>query len=209
MARYVGPVCRLCRRNADKLFQKGTTCFAAKCVLEKRSKAPGQSLKHRRPKISERGAQLREKQKARVTYHVMERQFRRFFGEAARQTGITGENLIVLLERRLDNVVFRLGFADSRRQARQLIRHGHIMLNNRKTNVPSSLVKEGDAISWRPGSTDTTYYKNLTQSIQSKTVVNWLNLDRQTLSGQVVSLPTPADVEEKFDAKAITEYYAR
>ena len=153
--------------------------------------------------------QLREKQKARYTYGTLERQFRKTFLNAERQAGITGENLLILLERRLDNVVYRLGFADSRAQARQLVQHGHIVLNGRITNIPSALVKEGDTIGWREGSTKTEYYKQLAEDIESKTVLNWLSLDRQNLVGQVLSLPTPEEVDAKFDGKAIVEYYSR
>ena len=163
----------------------------------------------RRRRISDRGLQLREKQKARFTYGTLERQFRKTFALAERQTGITGENLLVLLERRLDNVVYRLGFADSRKQARQLVRHGHIMLNGHKTNIPSYLVKEGDTIGWREGSRKTEYYKTLAENIEGKTVLNWLSLDRQNLVGQVLTMPTPEQIGATFDAKAITEYYSR
>ena len=153
--------------------------------------------------------QLREKQKARYTYGLLERQFRRLFNQAEKQPGITGENLLVLLERRLDNVVYRLGFADSRSQARQLVQHGHIMLNGRKTDIPSCLVKEGDTIAWKEISTKTEYYKQLAQSIESKSVLSWLSLDKQNLAGQVLSLPTPDDIDAKFDGKIIVEYYSR
>jgi small subunit ribosomal protein S4 len=153
--------------------------------------------------------QLREKQKARYTYGLLERQFRRLFNQAEKQPGITGENLLVLLERRLDNVVYRLGFADSRSQARQLVQHGHIMLNGRKTDIPSCLVKEGDTIAWKEISTKTEYYKQLAQSIESKSVLSWLSLDKQNLVGQVLSLPTPDDIDAKFDGKIIVEYYSR
>jgi len=163
----------------------------------------------RRRRVSDRGLQLREKQKARYTYGTLERQFRRVFTQAERQAGITGENLLVLLERRLDNVVYRLGFADSRSQARQLVRHGHIMLNGRKTNVPSCLVKEGDTIGWREGSTKTEYYKQLVESIGAKSVIGWLSLDTQNMVGQVLSLPNPDDIDTRFDGKAIVEYYSR
>jgi len=152
---------------------------------------------------------LREKQKARYTYGILERQFRRFFTQAERQSGITGDNLLVLMEKRLDNVVYRLGFADSRSQARQLVQHGHIMLNGHKTDIPSCLVKEGDTISWKQSSTKTEYYKQLIQSIEAKSVLSWLNLDRQNLVGQVLSLPTPEDVDAKFEGKSIVEYYSR
>ncbi len=207
MARYTAAVCRLCRRSGEKLFLKGSKCVT-KCTLERRGRPPGQlSRQRRRP--SERGLQLREKQKARYTYGILERQFRRFFAKAERQSGITGENFLVLLERRLDNVVYRLGFADSRPQARQLVCHGHILLNERKTDIPSCLVKEGDTISWQPISMKTEYYKQMVQSIESKSVLNWLSLDKQNLVGQILSLPTPDDIEAKIDGKTIVEYYSR
>ena len=209
MARYTGAVCRLCRRSGEKLFLKGDRCFTPKCSVDKRPKPPGQQLRRRRQKLSDRGLQLREKQKARYSYGILEKQFRRLFTEAERQAGITGENLLVLLERRLDNIVYRLGFADSRSQARQLVRHGHIMLNEHKTNVPSALVKEGDTISWRKESTKTEYFKELTQSIEAKSVLGWLSLDKKKLVGQVLSLPTPDDIEATFDGKTIVEYYSR
>jgi small subunit ribosomal protein S4 len=210
MARYTGAVCRLCRRNGEKLFLKGARCFTPKCAIDKRPKAPGQtSSTRRRRRFSDRALQLREKQKARYTYGTLERQFKKTFRLAERQSGITGENLLVLLERRLDNVVYRLGFADSRPQARQLVRHGHILLNGRKTNIPSAMVKEGDTISWREGSQKTEYFKQLAQEIESKNVLNWLSLDRATLTGQVLSLPTPDEIDARFDGKAVIEYYSR
>jgi len=208
MARYTASVCRLCRRSGEKLMLKGSRCLTPKCALDRRSKAPGQQLGRRR-RLSDRGLQLREKQKARYTYGILERQFRQFFAQAERQSGITGENLLVLLERRLDNIVYRLGFADSRSQARQLVQHGHIMLNGRKTDIPSCLVKEGDTISWKERSTRTEYHKQLVHSIESKSVLNWLSLDRENLVGQVLSLPTPDDIEAKFEGKSIVEYYSR
>ena len=210
MARYTGAVCRLCRRSGEKLFLKGARCFTPKCALDKRPKPPGQAgAGKRRRRFSDRALQLREKQKARYTYGTLERQFRKTFTAAERQAGITGDNLLVLLERRLDNVVYRLGFADSRAQARQIVLHGHIMLNGKKTNVPSALVKEGDTISWREGSQKTEYYKALAESIESKQVLNWLSLDRQNVTGQVISLPTPEECDAKFDGKAVIEYYSR
>ena len=210
MARYTGAVCRLCRRSGEKLLLKGARCFTPKCAVDKRPKPPGQAgAGRRRRRVSDRGLQLREKQKARYTYGTLERQFRKTFLVAERQAGITGENLLILLERRLDNVVYRLGFADSRSQARQLVQHGHITLNGCITNIPSALVKEGDTIGWREGSTKTEYYKQLVEDIESKTVLNWLSLDRQNMVGQVLSLPTPEEVDAKFDGKAIVEYYSR
>ena len=208
MARYIGAVCRLCRRSGEKLMLKGERCFTPKCAVDRRTRVPGQRLgRHRR--LSDRGLQLKEKQKARYTYGIMEKQFRRFFARAEKQRGITGENLLILLERRLDNVVYRLGFADSRSQARQLVQHGHIMLNGRRTNIPSCVVKEGDTIGWREGSTKTEPYKLVLQSIEAKSVPSWLSLDGQNLVGQVLSLPTPDDIDAKFEVKSIVEYYSR
>ena len=186
---------------------KGNKCIT-KCTLDKRPKPPGPQLGRRR-RISDRGLQLREKQKVRYSYGILERQFRRFFAQAAKQPGITGENLLVLLERRLDNVAYRLGFADSRAQARQLVQHGHILLNGRKTDIPSCLVKEGDTISWHDRSIKGEYYKGLVASIGGKQVPNWLSLDRQKLVGRVLSLPTPEDVGAKFNIISVVEFYSR
>jgi len=208
MARYTAAVCRLCRRSGEKLMLKGSRCLTPKCAMDRRGKPPGQQFGRRR-RLSDRGLQLREKQKARHTYGVMERQFRRLFVQAERQSGITGENLLVLLERRLDNVVYRLGFADSRSQARQLVQHGHILLNGRKTDIPSCLVKEDDVISWKESSTKTGYYQQVVQNIPAKSVLSWLSLDKDNLVGRVVSLPTPDDIDAKFEGKAIVEYYSR
>jgi small subunit ribosomal protein S4 len=208
MARYTAAVCRLCRRSGEKLMLKGSRCLTPKCALDRRGKPPGQQFGRRR-RISDRGFQLREKQKARYTYGIMERQFRRLFAQAEKQSGITGENLLVLLERRLDNVVYRLGFADSRSQARQLIQHGHILLNGRKTDIPSCLVKEDDVISWKESSTKTGYYQQAVQNIEAKSVLSWLSLDKEKLVGRVLSLPTPDDIDAKFEGKTIVEFYSR
>ena len=209
MARYTGPVCRLCRRSGEKLFLKGSRCSTPKCAIDKRPKPPGQQVARRRQKLSDRGLQLREKQKARYTYGTMEKQFGKIFTQAEKQSGITGENLLVLLARRLDNIVYRLGFADSRSQARQLVRHGHIVLNGRKTDIPSCIVGEGDTISWKEASAKTEYHKQLIQTIEAKLVPGWLSLDKQNLVGQVLSLPTPDDIDARFDGKDIVEYYSR
>lgn len=208
MARYTTAACRLCRRSGDKLMLKGGRCFTPKCALDRRGKPPGHQPSRRR-RLSDRGVQLREKQKARYSYGILERQFRRLFEAAERQAGITGENLLVLLERRLDNVVYRLGFADSRSQARQLVRHGHILVNGQKVDVPSYLVKEGDTISWKQGSTETEYYKQMVQGIEGKVIPSWLSLDIEKGVGRLVSLPTPSDTEAKFELHAIVEYYSR
>jgi len=207
MARYIGSVCHLCRRCGDKLMLKGSRCFTQKCAMERRRRP--MRTRFRRRRVSDRGLQLAEKQKARYTYGMLEKQFRRAFVQAERQPGVTGDNLIALLERRLDNVVYRLGFADSRNQARQIVLHGHIVLSGRRTNIPSCLVKEGDTISWREGSTKTEYYKQVVEEIKSKAVPGWLGLDRDSLVGQVISTPTPEDAGAKFEGQSIVEYYSR
>lgn len=207
MARYIGSVCHLCRRCGDKLMLKGSRCYTQKCAMERRRRP--MRTRFRRRRVSDRGLQLVEKQKARYTYGVLEKQFRRAFAQAERQPGVTGDNLIALLERRLDNVVYRLGFADSRNQARQIVLHGHIVLSGRRTNVPSCQVKEGDTISWREGSTKTEYYKQVVEEIKSKAVPSWLGLDRDNLVGQVISTPTPEDAGVKFEGQSIVEYYSR
>ncbi len=210
MARYTGPACRLCRRLGEKLMLKGERCTTQKCALERRRLPPGQQrLQRRRRRMSDRGVQLMEKQKARRSYGIMERQFRRHFAEAERSPGITGENLLRILEMRLDNVVYRLGFADSRRQARQIVRHGHISLNGRKTDIPSCAVKAGDVIAWNQKSTGTEYYKMMVERIDDKVIPGWLSLDRDNLAGSVVTPPARSDVEIKLDDKSIVEYYSR
>ncbi|HJX03893.1 MAG TPA: 30S ribosomal protein S4 [Dehalococcoidia bacterium] len=210
MARYIEAKCRLCRRAADKLMLKGERCFTAKCAVERRNAVPGQKANaKRRPKISDRGIQLREKQKARYTYGIFERQFRKGFKLAETTPGITGDNLIVLLERRLDNIVYRLGYASSRAQARQIVLHGHILLNGHRTDIPSCLVKAGDTVSWRANSTKNEYFKIMVDGIKDKVIPGWLSLDAEKLGGKVLALPTPADLDVKFDAQAIVEYYSR
>jgi len=183
-------------------------CFGPKCAADKRNKPPGPHAATRR-RMSDRGVQLREKQKAKYVYGLFERQFKRFFGEAEKQVGITGNNLVVLLERRLDNVVYKLGLADSRNQARQLVLHGHILVNGHKTNVPSALVKQGDTISWREGSKKSEYFKIVLEGIKAKTVPAWLNLDRENLVGQVVGMPSSDAVEAKFEPTSVVEWYSR
>lgn len=222
MARYIDAKCRLCRRVGDKLMLKGDRCPSSKCAMEPRKKGkdsrdtvqpapPGQQggSRKRSKKMSDRGLQLREKQKARHIYGVFERQFRKTFAEAERLEGITGDNLVILMESRLDNIVYRLGFADSRAQARQLVRHGHILVNGRKTDVPSFLVKSGDEISWRAGSTKTEYYKVVVEAIADKVIPAWLQLDAKNMVGKVLALPKREDIEVKFSGKDIVEYYSR
>jgi small subunit ribosomal protein S4 len=212
MARYRGPVCKLCRREGVKLMLKGERCMGPKCAIERRNYPPGQHGQgFRRRQLSDFGMQLREKQKARRIYSVLERQFRRHYAEAARKKGVTGENLLQILERRLDNVVYRLGFADSRRQARQLVNHGHFMLNGRKTDIPSALVKIGDAISVRPESRRRTYFKDLAESkiLAKKGVPNWLQLNPATMEASVRTLPVRQDLEISLNEQLIVELYSR
>lgn len=211
MARYTGPVCRLCRRYGDKLYLKGERCMGPKCAFERRPTPPGQQRRFgmRRRRVSDRALQLQEKQRARFTYGIMERQFRRYYKDAMRRAGVTGETLVRLLEQRLDNVVFRLGFADSRAQARQIVRHGHIALNGRPTDIPSCAVKVGDEITWSPSGQRTELLKIMRETIQSKEVPDWLGLDAASMSGRVISQPDVAQVGAKFDPAVIVEYYSR
>ncbi len=211
MARYSGPVCKLCRREGEKLFLKGERCFSPKCAFERRAYAPGahgRQAQYRR-KVSDFALQLRAKQKARRVYGVYERQFRRYFREAQRQKGLTGLNLLIMLESRLDNVVYRLGFASSRAQARQLVQHGHIDVNGRKTNIPSYLVKPGDIIAVRDISRGNSYFKELSQVLDEGQVPAWLILDSSNLTGKVVDVPSRDDVDITLNEQLIVEYYSR
>ncbi|HEX5503514.1 MAG TPA: 30S ribosomal protein S4 [Thermomicrobiales bacterium] len=209
MARYTGPVCRICRREGVKLFLKGERCLGPKCGVERRRYAPGQHGQRRGRKPSEYGLQLREKQKARRTYGVLERQFHKHFTEAARMPGMTGENLLRVLELRLDNVVYRLGFADSRAQARQLVRHGHFMVNGRKTNIPSFRVRIGQTISVRPQSAGLEYFKIRTEILPTRDVPDWLSMDTATQTARVVNLPSRDQIDTRLSEQLIVEYYSR
>ena len=211
MARYVDSVCKQCRREGEKLFLKGDRCFSPKCAFERRSYPPGQHGRQGqfRRKESDYGVQLREKQKARRLYGIFERQFRRYFRDAQRQKGLTGINLLILLERRLDNVIYRLGLASSRAQARQLISHGHFDINGRKTNIPSFLVSEGDVIAVRDNSKKTTHFKDLAQNADATRVPDWLRLDIKTLSGAVVGEPTRDNIDVTLNEQLIVEFYSR
>jgi small subunit ribosomal protein S4 len=211
MARYTGPVCKLCRREGEKLLLKGERCFTPKCALERRPYAPGMHGRQAqfRRKKSEYGLQLREKQKARRIYGVLERQFRRYFKEAERRKGLTGVNLLVVLESRLDNVVYRLGFADSRAQARQLVRHGHFDVNGRKTNVPSFLVKVGDEIAVWERSKRLAYFRDLSAVMEHKVVPEWLSLDISKMEGRVLALPAREEIDASLNEQLIVEYYSR
>jgi small subunit ribosomal protein S4 len=209
MARYTGPVCRLCRRYGDKLYLKGDRCAGPKCAFEKRPSPPGQQRFARRRRVSDRSLQLREKQRARFTYGIMERQFRRYYAEAIRRKGVTGEQLIRLLEKRLDNAVFRMGFADSRNQARQIVRHGHIALNGLKTDIPSCAVKIGDEIIWTPGGKKTELFAIMQETIKGKEIPDWVSVDLNAMSGRVIAEPEVSQVGAKFDPAVIVEFYSR
>ncbi len=209
MARYTGPVCRLCRRHGEKLFLKGERCFKPKCSFERRPNPPGPRPTRRR-KVSDRGLQLREKQRARVAYGVLEKQFVRYYKEAIRRPGVSGENLVRLLETRLDNIVYRLGFADSRSQARQIVRHGIIAVDDRKLDVPSAHLKEGETVGFTPRGLRSEYYKIVQENIKSKNVPSWLTLDVAAMKGRVSGMPTVAQGETHlFNENVIIEYYSR
>ena len=207
MARYAGPVCRLCRREGMKLFLKGAKCFSEKCAIEKRNFAPGQHGKDRKAKIEGYGLQLREKQKAKRIYFSLERQFRNYFETAARTPGVTGELLLQQLERRLDNVAYRLGWATSRRQARQLVRHGHVTVNGRKVNIPSFQVKVGDEIQVRESSKKLTMLEIARDFSQGQ--VNWLTSDKDAYKGRITALPTRADIQLPVNEQLIVELYSK
>ena len=212
MAKYIGPVCRLCRREGEKLFLKGQRCFTPKCAFERRGFPPGdhgRDAQFRRRRLSDYSRQLREKQKTRRIYGVTERQFRRFYQDALRRRGMTGENLLQTLERRLDNIVFRLGFAVNRAQARVLVNHGHFNVNGRRTDVPSMLVRPGDVIEVRPGSRSRTYFKELPELAESRTAPRWLDRDLKMLSGKVLQMPERRDVDASLNEQLIIEFYSR
>ena len=213
MARYTGPVCKLCRREGEKLFLKGDRCLSPKCPFERERGYPpgehGRLARFRRRRPSDYSRQLRAKQKARRVYGVLERQFRRYFREAERRPGLTGENLLTLLESRLDNVVYRLGFADSRAQARQLVGHGHFVVNGRRTNISSYIVRPQDAITVRDGSRKRTYFKERAERLDEGAVPNWLSLDAKTMMARVLKVPARDDIETKLNEHLIVEYYSR
>ena len=209
MARYTGPVCRLCRRHGEKLYLKGERCLTQKCGFERRPNPPGPRPARRR-KISDRGLQLREKQRARATYGVLEKQFVKYYKQAVQMPGVSGENLVGILEGRLDNVVFRLGLAESRSQARQLVRHGLIAVNSNKLNIPSAQISEGDSVSLTGRGERSEYKKILEETIKSKTPPEWLSLDMPTLSGKVLAAPIITQGEtHQFNENVIIEYYSR
>ena len=208
MARYRGSVCKICRRENQKLFLKGDRCYSDKCSYERRSYPPGQHGQ-RRGKFSDYGNQLREKQKVKRMYGLLEKQFRKYFKEADRMRGITGENLLILLERRLDNIVYRLGFASSRNQARQLVRHNHIMVNGKKVNIPSFLVKPGDTIEVREKSRKIPFMNEALDAVERLGVPSWLELNKDNYQGKVVALPERKDITMPIQEQLIVELYSR
>jgi len=208
MARYTGPVCKLCRREKQKLFLKGQKCFTEKCPLEKKNYPPGQHGLNRRAKISEYGIQLREKQKIKRQYGVLETQFRNYFESANNQKGITGDNLVKMLESRFDNVVYRLGLASSRKSARQLIRHRHVLINDRLVDIPSYILKAGDVIKVREKSKKLDLIHNSLKRVKDN-VYSWLSIDKATLSGTFLQVPERADVPLNANEQLVVELYSK
>jgi len=209
MARYTDPSCRLCRRERQKLFLKGTKCFTEKCPVERRGFPPGQHGQSRRSKISEYGVQLREKQKVRRMYGLMETQFRNYFARALKQTGRTGETLVKMLERRLDNVVYRMGFAPSRKAARQLITHGHFLVNSRHVDVPSYLLKAGDTIQVRDRSKKLDTIHASMKRMKDTAMLPWLSLDKAAMAGTFLNIPERADIPLNANEQLIVELYSK
>jgi small subunit ribosomal protein S4 len=208
MAVYNGPVCRLCRRDGVKLFLKGERCYTSKCAIERRKYAPGQHGQKQR-KIEEYGRQLREKQKLKRIYRVLERQFRNYFAEATRRKGVTGATLLQLLEQRLDNVVFRLGFALSRRQARQLVNHGHFTVNGKRVNIPSYQTKPGDVIAVAEKSRDAGAITEAARTAAGRRTPVWLSVDANQMTGQVLTLPTRDQIDTQVEEALVVEFYSR
>ncbi len=209
MARYTDSVCRQCRREGEKLFLKGDRCYSAKCAVVKRHTPPGQHGQARQRKQSEYGIQLREKQKCRRAYGVLESQFGKYYEMASNMRGATGENLLTLCERRLDNVVYRLGFADSRPMARQMVCHGHILVDGKKVDIPSYLVKAGQVITIRERSRDMENLKELKEQGADKPIPKWLDLDAANLTGRVAAMPQRDDIDLTIEEHLIVEYYSR
>ena len=209
MARYTGPVCRLCRRERMKLFLKGDRCFKEKCAVERRNFPPGQHGTRRGRRTLGYGLQLREKQKVKRIYGVLESQFRNYFEEADRRKGITGENLLVMLEKRLDNVVYSLGFGSSRAQARQFVRHGHVLVDGRKITIPSYQVKAGQTLTVREASRKNPFIRSSVETARGRGVPEWLELDAENVSGKVLRLPTREDIKLPIQEQLIVELYSR
>lgn len=208
MARYTDAKCRLCRREGSKLYLKGDRCYTDKCAVARRAYAPGQHGQGRK-KMSEYGIQLREKQKVRRIYGILEKQFRAYFRESERQKGVTGENLLRLLELRLDNVVYRMGFGESRAEARQLVGHGHFMVNGKKVDIPSYQVGLNDLIAVKPGSKSTDKFKELAEDAAGKTAPQWLSVNSEMMEARIVALPAREDIDLPIEEHLIVELYSR
>lgn len=215
MAKYTGPQCRVCRREGEKLFLKGERCFSPKCAFDKRSFAPGQhgrsgsSRGGSNERESDYGRQLRAKQKARRVYNIFERQFRRYYGLALRRRGMTGLNLLQILETRLDNVVYRMGFTENRAQAREMVSHGHFTVNGIRTDIPSMIVKPGDCVAVREGSRNHAFFKELPDLAEKRNAALWVDRDLRGMSGRVLRLPERAEIEGNLNEQLIVEYYSR
>lgn len=212
MARYIGPVCKLCRREGKKLFLKGERCLSPKCAFERRGYPPGEhghETEYRRRRGTTYAEQLREKQRMRRIYGVLEAQFRRYFREAVRRKGMTGTNLLIILESRLDNVVYRLGWATSRAHARQLVSHGHFDVNGKRCDVPSVLLKPGDVVSVHPTSRKLDYFKSVQESVGGNRVPTWLSFDPRDMSARVLELPTRDQIDQDLNEQLVVGYYSR
>ncbi|MCK4357623.1 MAG: 30S ribosomal protein S4 [Candidatus Cloacimonetes bacterium] len=209
MARYLGPKCKLCRREGVKLFLKGARCFSSKCSLERKKNPPGEKRRRFRAKMSDYGIHLREKQKAKRIYGLLEKQFKNYFKKAVKMKGITGENLLRFLETRLDNVVFRMGFAPSRNSARQLVNHGHILVDGKKVDIPSYIVKDGQCIEIRDRSRQITIIHQAMESHKSLDQFNWLEVHAEEFKGYVKNLPTKEQLPQEIDDRLIVEFYSK
>ncbi len=212
MARYTGPVCKLCRREGEKLYLKGARCFSPKCALEKRNYAPGihgRSQAGRSERGSDYARQLRAKQRARRTYGMLERQFRRYYSNALKKRGLTGLNLLQMLELRIDNVVYRLGLAESRNQARQLVNHGHFSVNGIKADIPSMVLKVGDVVTLREGSAKLPFFKEQKDFAEKRAPSMWLDRDLESMTGKITRYPERAEIDGSLDEQLIVEYYSR
>lgn len=209
MARYTGPVCRMCRREGTKLYLKGERCLTDKCPVTRRGSAPGQHGSAQSRKQKEYFMQMREKQKARRYYGVLEKQFRNYFEIADKKEGQTGENLLCLLERRFDNVVYRMGLAESRKEARQLVTHGHFTINGKKADIPSIIIRQGDVIALKESSRDSAKIKSLLELMESKSFPKWLEVDKANVTAKAIALPTREDVDFPFEEHLIVELYSK
>ena len=210
MAKYTGPACRLCRREGTKLFLKGDRCFSDKCSVSRRAQAPGQhGVGTGRKRVKEYGLQLREKQKAKRYYGILEKQFKNYFVKADKKEGQTGENLLTMIERRLDNVVYRMGMAECRRDARQLVLHGHFTVNGKKVNIPSLIVKPGDVIAVKESSRSSVKFKTLAESEGGVRIPKWIDSDKKNFTAKVVAMPAREDIDFEFNEQLIVELYSK